>query len=292
MAIIPGGCLDRWIEPPGISEGLQCGHFDGASVHFSLEPLLCSLQRPSVIPSGKADQAAAGHYAVFQTTQWSKIECAQGALSPAAVEALNQLCEVYWVPVYSQARIKGLNHEEASDTTQELFGKLLRNEFLSSVSRGKGRFRTFLLACLDHQIATRWERSSAQKRGGAAEHVGLEAANDVTVMARAPDREFDYRWVVALMREVLKRLEVECEADGRAETFRTLKGMLACDDDPGGARRSSERLGISEAAVRAALYRMRKRYKELFREEVARTLASPMDVDDEVRHLLGVFQQS
>ena len=259
--------------------------------HFELEPLFRSLQRPAMIPSGKETQSAAGHYAVFQTTQWSKIECAQGSLSTAAVEALNQLCEVYWVPVYSQARLKGLNHEEASDTTQELFGKLLRNEFLSSVSRGKGRFRTFLLACLDHQIATRWERSNAQKRGGAAEHVGLEAASDITAVARAPDREFDYRWVVAMMREVLKRLEAECEVEGRGEAFRALKGLLVCDDDAGGARRSSECLGISEAAVRAALYRMRKRYKELFREEVARTLASPMDVDDEIRHLLGVFQQ-
>lgn len=241
-------------------------------------------------PRGPDETQVTGRYAVFQTTRWSEIECAQGALSPAAAEALNLLCKVYWTPVYTQARIKGLNHEEASDITQELFGKLMRNEFLASVSRVKGRFRTFLLACLDHQIASHWERVSAKKRGGNAEHVGLEAACEMSVRMRSPDREFDYRWVIALISETLKRLEKECESEGRADTFQALKGLLVCDEDAGGAQRCSERLGISETAVRAALYRMRKRYKELFREEVARTLSSPMDVDDEIQHLMGVLQ--
>lgn len=227
---------------------------------------------------------------IFQTTHWSVIERARGPLTDAAAQALNHLCQAYWKPIYIHARAKGLDHHEASDAVQELFAKLMRNEFLDKVGRDRGRFRTFLLACVDHHLASRWAKDHAQKRGAHAEHVELGAARDQSTPSRSPDQEFDYQWMLALVREVLNRLKVECDADGRSALFNALKGLLAHERDTGGSHEAAAALGISEEAIRAALYRLRKRYKEMFREEVARTLANPFDVDDEIRHLLQIFR--
>ncbi len=223
---------------------------------------------------------------LFQTTHWSVIEAARGPLTDSAREALNYLCDAYWKPLYTHARLKGLNHHEASDVTQEVFQKLVRNEFLDKVGPARGRFRTYLLASLDHHLATRWAREDAQKRGAHAEHVELSAIPEQRSALRSPDQEFDYQWMLAIIAAVLNRLRIECEAGGRQHLYNTLKNLLVNDADMGEARKAAQQLGLSDEALRAALYRMRKRYRELFREEVGRTLANPFDVDDEIRHLL------
>ncbi len=226
----------------------------------------------------------------FETTQWSLIERARGPLTKASAEALNHLCQVYWKPIYKHAVRKGLDHHEASDATQEVFQKLMRNEFLENVGRERGRFRTYLLACVDNHLVSRRARDHAQKRGGNAPHIGLGEAERESASGRRPDQEFDYQWMLVLIGEVLRRLQSECEADEKAGLYHALKPLLTQETETGGTRQAAQALGISEEAVRAALYRFRKRYKELFREEVARTLTNPFDVDDEIRHLMQVFQ--
>ena len=236
---------------------------------------------------GQIDAVAATRLAnVFQTTHWSEIEAARGLLTDSAREALNHLCDAYWKPLYAHARIKGLNHHEASDVTQEVFQKLMRNEFLDKVRPERGRFRTYLLASLDYHIATRWARDHTQKRGSHAEHVELSAVPEQQSAIRSPDQEFDYQWMLAIISSVLNRLRAECEADARSGLYATLKNMLVHDADSDEARKAAATLGLSDEARRAALYRLRKRYRELFREEVGRTLANPFDVDHEIRHLL------
>jgi RNA polymerase sigma-70 factor (ECF subfamily) len=186
--------------------------------------------------------------------------------------------------------MKGLDHHEASDAAQEVFQKLMRNEFLHKIGPERGRFRTYLMTCVDHYLASRWSRQHAQKRGGTSEHVELDSASEQPTGVRRPDQEFDYQWMLALVREVLSRLHADYRAEGREDLYTALKSLLVPEADIGESRRAAETLRMSPDAVRAALCRMRKRYKELFRQEIARTLANPFDVKAEIRDLLQVFQ--
>ena len=232
---------------------------------------------------------------IFATTRWSVVLAAGGSSSPAAREALERLCRAYWYPLYGYVRSKGFGPHDAEDLTQEFFARFLASDALRTVSEERGRFRAFLLASLNHFLANEWDRLRAQKRGGgrvlssldaanAEERLQMEPATDST-----PERLYERRWALTLLDAVLERLRVVMTSAGKAGLFDALRGFLS---DGAGAMsylEAAERLGMTEAATRKAVQRLRQRYRELLREQVAHTVGAPHEVESELRRLMSVF---
>ena len=233
--------------------------------------------------------------AAFVTTHWSVVLTAQGR-SPAADEALEKLCRTYWWPLYGFVRRNGSGPEEAQDLTQGFFALLLERRDLDVVRREKGRLRSYLLVSLKNVLAKARRRELTLKRGEgralvplhellAREHAVLEPADSVTA-----DKLYERRWALTLLEQVLARLEEEYRAAGNADLFDRLKEFLS--DEPG--RRSqaevAAELGMTENAVKQAFHRLRQRYRQLLRDEIAQTVAVPGDVEDELRHFISVLQ--
>jgi RNA polymerase sigma-70 factor (ECF subfamily) len=229
----------------------------------------------------------------FATTRWSVVAAAGGTGGEAeAGAALETLCRTYWYPLYAYVRRKGRGPDDAADLVQGFFVSLLERHGVAAADRGRGRFRTFLLASLDHYVANEWRRAAAQKRGGGAVVVGLdfsdgerryglEPSHDLT-----PDRVFERRWALALIDAAMSRLRAEYESRGRGNVYEALSDLIGGDGAEGYAG-VGRRLGMTEAAVKVAVHRLRKRCRELLREEVGQTVASEAEVDDELRHLFG-----
>ncbi len=238
----------------------------------------------------------AHHGAVaFTTTHWSVVLEAQGE-SPAAHEALEKLCRIYWRPIYSFVRRQGLGPEEAEDVTQGFLAQLLERKRLSAVRKEKGRLRSFLLGALKYFLADERRRALAIKRGKgqrlipleelrADERLEMEPADPVTA-----EIIYERRWALTVLERVLSRLKDEYRAAGNAALFDSLKELLP--DEPGGASQAeiAARLGMTENAIRQAFYRFRQRYQSLLREEIAHTVATPGDIEDELRHLIAVLE--
>jgi len=214
--------------------------------------------------------------------------------SPRAAEALEQLCRTYWYPLYAFVRRRGHGPEDAQDLTQAFFARLIAKRDLAAVDRTRGRFRSFLIAAMQHFLANEWDKARAQKRGGGVRVISLDAVSAEARYAREPaDLEtpeliFERRWAMALLDKVLVRLRGEYEARGQGDLFEALKGTLGGGGAEGHAA-TAERLGMTEGAVKVAAHRLRRRYRDLLRGEIAGTVASPDDVDDELRHLLAVL---
>jgi RNA polymerase sigma-70 factor (ECF subfamily) len=229
---------------------------------------------------------------VFCTTRWSVVLSARGGADGARTgEALSELCRIYWYPLYGYARRCGRPPHDAEDLTQAFLAHILRPGALDGVGREKGRFRSFLLASMRNFMADEHSRASAQKRGG-GRVVSFDAMSAESRYAaeprdeRTPEREFDRRWAIRLLDEVLRRLEAECAAEGQGAQFDALRFALTGDASAAPYADLAARLGSTEGALRVAVHRMRKRYRRLLRDEIAETLASPDDVDDELRCLL------
>src|SRR5256712_10517061 len=233
--------------------------------------------------------------APFVTTHWSVVLAAQGE-SPAAQEALEKLCRTYWWPLYGFVRRQGYSPDEAQDLTEGFFALLLERRDLDVVRREKGRLRSYLLVSLKNFLAKARRRELTMKRGEgralvpldellAREHADLEPADNLT-----PDRIYERRWALTLLEQVLARLENEYKSAGNARLFDCLKEFLS--DEPG--RRSqaevAAELGTTENAVKQAFHRLRQRYRELLRDEIAQTVGVPGDVADELRHFISVLQ--
>jgi len=231
----------------------------------------------------------------FTTTQWSMVLEAQGE-SPAAQEALENLCRTYWRPVYSFVRRQGLGPEEAEDVTQGFFAHLLERKRLSVVRKEKGRLRSFLLGALKYFMADERRRATAIKRGRgqrlipleelrADERIDMEPADPVTA-----EMIYERRWALTILEHVLSRLKDEYRAVGNAALFDSLKQLLP--DEPGSPSQAdiAAQLGMTENALRQAFYRFRQRYQSLLREEIAHTVATPGDIEDELRHLIAVIE--
>ena len=233
--------------------------------------------------------------AAFATTQWSVVLTAQGR-SPDADGALEKLCRTYWWPLYGFVRRNGYTPEEAQDLTQGFFALLLERRDLDVVRREKGRLRSYLLTSLKNFLAKSRRRELTVKRGEgralvpldellARERADLEPADNLTA-----DRIYERRWALTLLEQVLTRLESEYRSAGNAKLFDCLKEFLS--DEPG--RRSqaevAAELGTTENAVKQAFHRLRQRYRELLRDEIAQTVAVPGDVEDELRHFISVLQ--
>jgi DNA-directed RNA polymerase specialized sigma24 family protein len=220
---------------------------------------------------------------------------AGGEALPQATQALETLCRTYWYPLYAYIRRRGYGAPEAQDLTQEFLARLLATNGLASVDRRKGRFRSFLLASLNHFLANEWDRARAAKRGGAAEVLPL---SDAAVEARyalepsrdlTPEKLYDRKWALALLDRALHRLQSEFAAAGKSRPFGCLKEFLHCEEGDRAYDEVGRELGLNAAAVASMVYRLRQRYRELVREEVAHTVPSLGDLDDELRWLFHVL---
>ena len=229
----------------------------------------------------------------FATTHWSLVLTAQGD-SPAAQEALEELCRTYWRPIYAFVRRKGFRPEEAEDITQGFFALLLERKDLSTVRHEKGRLRSYLLASLKHFLADERRRAMAVKRGKRQLLIPLEELSVIEMELLdpvTPEMIYERRWALTVLERVLSRLATEYRAAGNRALFDWLKQLLA--DEPGAPSRAeiATRLGMREDAVRQAFRRFRHRYQLLLREEIGHTVATASELEDELRHLISVLRR-
>jgi RNA polymerase sigma factor (sigma-70 family) len=251
---------------------------------------------PDQVTSTAATGASGQHGgAAFTTTHWSVVLEAQGE-SPAAKEALEKLCRTYWRPIFAFLRRQGLSPEEAEDITQGFFAELLERRSLDAVRKEKGRLRSFLLGGLKYFLANEERRAMAIKRGKgqrlipleelrAGERIEMEPADPVTA-----EMIYERRWALTVLERVLSRLKEEYSTAANTALFDSLKELLP--DEPGAPSQAeiAAHLEMTENAVRQAFYRFRQRYQSLLREEIAHTVATPGDIEDELRHLIAVLE--
>ncbi len=235
------------------------------------------------------------HGHVFVTTHWSVVLAAREEASPQSAEALEKLCRAYWYPLYAYVRRVGHSPEDAQDLTQEFFACVLERRVVAKADPERGRFRSFLLASLKNFLAHEWEKARAQKRGGRAQMVLLDFATAETRLGQpaapgdSPDRAFDRQWALSVLDLVLGRLRDEYADSGRDNLFRALKETLSGGRSEIPYRELGARLGLSEGAVKVAAHRLRKRYRELLREEIAQTVAGPDEIEAELRELFAAL---
>lgn len=257
-------------------------------------PLFHSTPRPPARPQA---------HRRFATTRWSLV-LAAGARwgrgepeTQSARDALADLCAAYWYPLYAFVRRRGFRPDEAADLTQSFFASLLERGSLSDADRSRGRFRNFLLGALDHFLANEWRREQAQKRGGGRDALPLdfeageqrflrEPADELT-----PERAFERRWALTLLDQVLNRLRGEYVRAGKPELFDHLHDCLLGDASAVSHETIGQRLGMSAGAVKVAAHRLRRRCRDLLRAEIAQTVSSPEEVEDELRQLFQAVRE-
>ena len=231
----------------------------------------------------------------FTTTHWSIVINAQDPASPQASQALEKLCRSYWYPLYAFVRRQGRDEATAKDLTQGFFAKLLEKNYLAGVRPEKGRFRNFLLASIKHFIADEWDKARALKRGGGQTIISLDETTGEgryrhePVEAMDAEKLYERRWALTLLEQARERLKEEFRIAGRAELYERLQLFESGDHDAPAYAQVAPALGLSESGLRAAVHRMRQRYQELVREEVAQTVSSPAEVDEEIRYLIRVI---
>ncbi len=241
------------------------------------------------------DAAESPVYSAFVTTHWSVVVSARDRNSPDSDAALETLCRTYWFPLYAFVRRRGHNPQDAQDFTQEFFARLLRKEYLNAAASEKGRFRTFLLVALKCFLANEWNRQHAQKRGGTTPVLSIDQELAESRFASEPahnlqpDVLFDRQWAMTLLERTMSRLHDEYVASGRAKLFELLRGCLARDESALPYAEIATRLNLTEAAVKMAVQRLRARYREILRAEIADTVASPEAIEEEIRHLFSMF---
>ena len=234
----------------------------------------------------------------FTTTHWSVVLSAGQHSSPAGQVAMEQLCRIYWYPLYAHVRRRGHDHHSAEDLTQEFFSRLLDQQWLNSVAPEKGRFRTFLLAALDHFLANEWLKGQSLKRGGGQVIVsidetqsGEERYSREVAFGATPARAFDKLWATTVLDQAMTRLQQEFSTRGKAAHFEDWKVFLSREATAQDCQASSQRLGMSAGAVTVAVHRLRERYGDLLRETVAQTVAEAADVDEELRYLFALLNE-
>ncbi|HXP60565.1 MAG TPA: sigma-70 family RNA polymerase sigma factor [Dongiaceae bacterium] len=227
----------------------------------------------------------------FTATHWSVVLHAQDPASPQAGEALEKLCRSYWPPLYAYVRRVGNDEHTAKDLTQGFFAKLLEKNYLADVRREKGKFRSFLLKSLKHFLADEWDKSQAQKRGGgrimlsfdeqtAEDRYRLEPADEMT-----PDKLFDRRWALTTLEQAVGRLRKEYQDTDKAALFGQLQDFLSGGPGDSTYAEAAARLGMTESTLKSYVFRLRKRNREILREVIAQTVASPSQIDEELRDL-------
>jgi RNA polymerase sigma-70 factor (ECF subfamily) len=231
----------------------------------------------------------------FPTTAWSRILEAGGPAQPQARAALEDLCRDYWYPLYAFLRRKGLGAESAQDLVQSLFADLLARNDLRGLDPARGRFRSYLMACATHLLAKQRARERAARRGGgrailaldslaAESRYGVEPSHELTA-----ERLFDHRWALTVLDLVLAGLDDEMARSNRSRLYEQLRPSLLAQPDARPYSEIADGLGMTEAAVKMAAHRLRARYRERLRDEIARTVADPAEIDDENSELLSAL---
>lgn len=232
----------------------------------------------------------------FAATHWSAVLRAGDGESRAARDALEELCRVYWFPLYAFARRRGANPVDAEDLTQAFFARLLAHNFVARADPAKGRFRTFLLTLFKRFLVNEWNREHAQKRGGFLPVVAIEShwaesrLGPEAATSEQPDVLFERHWAMTLLDQVMKRLQDEYEDSGRGQLFQNLEGCLMRDPTALPYAEVAARLSLSEAAVKMAMRRLRARYQNILREEIRKTVATPEEIEPELRELFTAFR--
>jgi len=231
----------------------------------------------------------------FATTHWSVVLTAQRTDTTRAQAALARLCQTYWYPLYAFVRRLGHNPHDAQDLTQEFFARLLAKNYLAGVAPEKGNFRSFLLASLKHFLANEWDRAHAAKRGGGQTIISLDDTDAENRYRLEPvdnmtaDKLFDRRWVMTLLEQVMARLRSEYAQNEDADLYERLKDCLGGSRASAPYARLAADLRMTEGAVKVAVHRLRARYRELLREEIAQTVTTQGEVDEEIRHLFSLL---
>ena len=231
----------------------------------------------------------------FPHTRWSVVLAATQRPSSEAAEALEAICRAYWYPLYAFARRCGHAPPDAQDLTQEFFFRLIEKRWLDAADREKGRLRSFLIVALKNLMANEWRRTAALRRGGRKTHVPIDTVFAESRYAADPhaglaaDDVFDRQWALTLLERSVERLRAEFAAAGKPGDFDVLKGSLMAERGAIDYAAAAAGLGISEAAARVAVHRLRKRFRAVFREEISQTLADDADLDGEVRHLAAAL---
>jgi RNA polymerase sigma-70 factor (ECF subfamily) len=231
----------------------------------------------------------------FVTTHWSVVQKAGGDATALARDALEKLCTAYWLPLYAYVRRKGRDEHEAQDLTQEFFARLLARNDFAGLDPNRGRFRAFLLASMNHFLAKEWRKAATLKRGSgqvplsldttmAEQRYGAQAAVEAP-----PERLFDRRWAETVLERAGQQLREEFTREGREAQFRELNVFLSAPAEAGGYAAVAARLNMTEAAVAKSVERMRRRYRDLVRQEIAQTVGTSAELDEEMRYLLEVL---
>jgi RNA polymerase sigma factor (sigma-70 family) len=242
----------------------------------------------SSVPSGKGN---------FEATHWSLVlAAARSSSTPQSREALEKLCRTYWPPLYAFVRKVGHEVHDSQDLTQAFFARLLEKHALGTVHPSKGKFRSFLLASLKNFLANEWDKTQARKRGGGVVFIPIDGPSTETHCGgvdpsheETADKIYDRQWALTLLDEVLKKLREAYVTDGREKIFECLKETLTAGKTLGGYAALGQELGMSEGAVKVAVHRLRQRYRELLRAEIAQTVSGPEEVDDELRELFAAL---
>lgn len=240
---------------------------------------------PKLAPSG----------GIFATTHWTIVLAAGRGGSPQADQALEELCRTYWYPLYAYVRRHGHSREDAEDLTQGFFARLLEKKFLEGISSEGGKFRSFLLVALKRFMANEWDRANREKRGGGETPLSLDWQDAETRYQinpadhLSPDKLYDRAWATVVLERVITRLRDEHGAEGKADLYEKLKPFLMLGGNEIPYAEAAAELKMSEGAVRVAVHRLRKRYRELLREEIARTLAHPAQADQEMQALFSAL---
>ncbi len=247
------------------------------------------------IEPGGTSRVSAMPRGLFPPTRWSVVLAAKDAASPEGAKALEELCRIYWHPAYFFLRRQGRSPEDAEDLTQGFFASILNRGSLATVEEARGRLRSFLLVALKRFAAGEYERAMMQKRGGGIPHVSIDAQTAEERYVAEPSTQltpellFERQWAVTLLDSVLKKLRAEYARDGRESVFDALKERLSADGDPASLGSVAAAIGMNEGAVKVALHRLRLRYRRILNEQIALTVGSPEEVQEEIMHLFTVF---
>ncbi len=233
---------------------------------------------------------------IFATTHWAMVWSAREKDSPDSAAAREHLCRTYWSPIYHYLRRDGYSAHDAEDLTQEFLSRFLHRDWLEHLQDQRGRFRSFLLTFLKHFLSDERDRANAQKRGGGKTLISLDAETEerdalASVDGLSPDELYDRRWARAVMDEAARHLREEYAANGKSMLFDALK-----DIQPGERGESSyadigAQLGLAEGTIASAVHRIRKRHREIVREEIANTVSRPEEIDAEIRNLLAILSR-
>jgi RNA polymerase sigma-70 factor (ECF subfamily) len=231
----------------------------------------------------------------FSTTHWSEVLEAGRENSTEAAAALERLCSAYWYPLYAYVRRLGHTPQDAQDLVQDFFARLIEHNYLQLADRNRGRFRTFLLTSLQRFLVNEWKKLRARKRGGGAPVVSWDEEQTENrylaerTEADTPELLFERRWALALLNQVLARLQAEFVEAGKLQQWDQLKVLLWGEKTARPYAEVAVQMGLTQGALKVAVHRLKKRYRQLLRAEVARTVVSPAEVDEELRHLISVI---